>query len=194
MCAGQESKREVRDRRSVGWDWRVVAVPGAEWRAPLWNTAGFEPRRGARLRRTTDYYSRRRLLRLVSSSSSISVPPGAALPLSSPATLSPRNIGAVLQFPPAVFLVSSAASALTTATTTATMMFPFLFKGYCQLVWQRDRENGQKKRSRNRKYRWEGGKPCLPFQDNALRTHLSTMSLSLRICRYIRRYIGLVNL
>lgn len=50
MCAGQESKREVRDRRSVGWDWRVAAVPGAEWRVPLWNTAGFEPRLVGRLR------------------------------------------------------------------------------------------------------------------------------------------------
>lgn len=34
----------------------MAAVPGAEWRVPLWNTAGFEPRRGARLRRATVYY------------------------------------------------------------------------------------------------------------------------------------------
>lgn len=57
MCAGQESKREVRDRRSVGWDWRVAAVPGAEWRVPLWNTAGFEPRPAARLRLESHYLS-----------------------------------------------------------------------------------------------------------------------------------------
>lgn len=100
MCAGQESKREVRDRRSVGWDWRVAAVPGAEWRVPLWNTAGFEPRRSARLRCATDYYSRRRLLHLF-----IPRIHHHSTQLSRPHLLlySPRNIGAVLLLPPAAF-------------------------------------------------------------------------------------------
>lgn len=79
----------------------MAAVPGAEWRVPLWNTAGFEPRREARLRRTANCYSRHRFLRhLVLSSSFISV-----FHPSSPSRLlllcSPRNIGAVLLLPPA---------------------------------------------------------------------------------------------
>lgn len=87
MCAGQESKREVRDRRSVGWDWRVAAVPGAEWRVPLWNTAGFEPRRGARLRRTTSLPPPPRSLLFVH----LRFPPSLSLSLSSPTTMLPQE-------------------------------------------------------------------------------------------------------
>lgn len=35
----------------------MAAVPGAEWRVPLWNTAGFEPRPAARLRLESHYLS-----------------------------------------------------------------------------------------------------------------------------------------
>lgn len=35
----------------------MAAVPGAEWRVPLWNTAGFEPRPAARLRLAPHYPS-----------------------------------------------------------------------------------------------------------------------------------------
>lgn len=35
----------------------MVAVPGAEWRVPLWNTAGFEPRPAARLRLAINCFS-----------------------------------------------------------------------------------------------------------------------------------------
>lgn len=73
--------------------------------------------------------------------------PRRALPLSSPATLSPRNIGAVLQAlppsplpPPCRVPVSSAGTAPTTVTTTT---FPFLSEGYSPACCTFGKETGK---------------------------------------------------
>jgi hypothetical protein len=79
----------------------VATVPGAEWRVPLWNTAGCEPRRGARLRRATDCRSSPSSVSSTSSAGLRST--NASLPDSLLLSYSPRNIaaapGAALSLP-----------------------------------------------------------------------------------------------
>lgn len=147
MCAGQESKREVRDRRSVRLTRGCRAGGGVACSSLEYG--GIR----AATRRTPAPHDR---LLLPTSPP----PPHFVLLVHlrstrfSPALISCYTLPQEHRRSPAApscrFLVSSAASAPTTATTTTTTMFAFLSEGYCQLVWQRDRENGQKKGSRSR--------------------------------------------
>lgn len=122
--------------------------------------------------------------------------PRRALPLSSPATLSPRNIGAVLQalplplpLPPALPRSRILRRHRTDNGDDDDDDVPISLRRILAsllYIWQRDGQDGQKKEGRSRKWRRKGGKLCLPFQGNALKTHLPTMFLSPRRCGYIR--------
>lgn len=159
----------------------MAAVPGAEWRVPLWNTAGFEPRRGARLRRTTDYYSRRRLLRLISSSSSISVPPGP------PAFISCYTLPQEHRRSPAVPSRRPRTDNSDDDDDDVPISLRRILSARCTFG------KGIGKMGR-RKQRREGEKPCLSFQRHIFLLCVP-FAVNLWICGFVGiRYLDLVNL